>query len=92
MSKSQFDVDINIPGNLRIIHPDRDLQIVISQYRNGLNFSTQACVVTKPVEGNTDVMIRSVGWDSVMEALYDILQTTMNQVDEKLGDDRTPVF
>jgi hypothetical protein len=90
--KPPFDIGINIPGNLRIIHPDRDLQIVISQYRNGLTFFTQACVVTKPVAGNTDVIVRSVGWDSVMEALYDILQTTMNQVDEKLGDDRTPVF
>jgi hypothetical protein len=46
-------------------------------------------VVTKPVAGNTDVIVRSEGWDSVMEALQDILQTTMNQVREKLEDDET---
>jgi hypothetical protein len=48
-------------------------------------------VVTKPVAGNTNVIVRSEGWDSVMEALEDVFQTTMNLIGKKLEDDETIV-
>ncbi|KAM0240209.1 hypothetical protein ACHAP5_008006 [Fusarium lateritium] len=81
-----------IYSNLRIIHPDTELRIAVSQHRSNLAFLTQACVVTKPVAGETNVIERSDGWDTLMDALLDIFQTTMNQIARKLGDGGRVLF